>query len=226
MAVYRMRVAFEDNEDIVRDIEIKSNQTFLELHSIIQESIKFDSKHAASFFTSDDYWRKDKEITLLDEDKDKDNYLMSQSKISSFVETPYQRFVYVYDKNVQWTLLVELIKILPDNPKGKYPSCVRTSGNAPKQYRQQNLANKGPISPEVAMANMLEDELLDQDAYKHANEESLALDEDDTLEGTEVDPELASSESEEEDDFLNSEDDDGEDNFESGFESSNDDDKY
>jgi hypothetical protein len=148
---------------------------------------------------------------------------MESTKISSFVETPYQRFVYVYDKEVQWTLLIELIKILPDNPKGKYPSCVRTSGNAPKQYRQQNLANKGPISPEVAMANMLDDELLDQEAYKHVDEESLAMGDDDTLEGTEVDPEMSDA-NEEEDEFLNSEDDSDE--HGSDFSESDDDNRF
>ncbi|MBK7665904.1 MAG: hypothetical protein IPJ32_00325 [Sphingobacteriaceae bacterium] len=68
MAVYRFRVIIEDNEDVYRDIDIKAAQTFAELQATIQEAFKFDNKHAASFFVSDDYWRKHLEITLRKED--------------------------------------------------------------------------------------------------------------------------------------------------------------
>ncbi|HWY34980.1 MAG TPA: hypothetical protein VNX68_10060, partial [Nitrosopumilaceae archaeon] len=121
MAVYRFRVAFEDNEDTTRDIEIKPTQTFADLHHAIQDAIKFDDKLAASFFVSDDYWRKEQEITLFEEDLDTGVKLMAKTKIASLIETPYQRFIYVYDKTVQWTLMVSLLKIGPEDNKAKYP---------------------------------------------------------------------------------------------------------
>ena len=62
MAVYRFRVYLEENEDNYRDIDIRTVQTFEQFHTIIQESFKFDNKHSASFFVSDDYWRKGQEI--------------------------------------------------------------------------------------------------------------------------------------------------------------------
>ncbi len=34
MAVYKFRVSFEDYDDIHRDIEIKSNQTFADFHKL------------------------------------------------------------------------------------------------------------------------------------------------------------------------------------------------
>ncbi len=72
MSVYRFRVSFEDNEEIYREIEIKSLQNFEDFHTIILSSIGFDNKHQASFFISDDYWRKGDEITLKPVD-DEDN---------------------------------------------------------------------------------------------------------------------------------------------------------
>ena len=68
MAIYRFRVTYEDHEDVYRDIEIKSIQTFEDLHHAIQEAIGFDKSKPASFYMSDDYWRKDQEITLRAED--------------------------------------------------------------------------------------------------------------------------------------------------------------
>ena len=44
MAVYRFRVSFEDNEEIYREIEIKSFQNFEDFHNVITQSIGFSRK--------------------------------------------------------------------------------------------------------------------------------------------------------------------------------------
>ncbi|MBP7810328.1 MAG: hypothetical protein KA163_13620 [Bacteroidia bacterium] len=149
MAAYRFRVIIEDNEDVYRDIDIKAAQTFEELHNTILEAFKFDNKHAAAFFVSDDYWRKHLEITLRKEDlpltpeeirlKVEPKKLMSEAKIAKYIETPHQRFVYVYDENVQWNFLLEMMKITNEEPKAKYPLISKSIGNPPKQYKQLNI---------------------------------------------------------------------------------------
>lgn len=149
MAVYRFRVALEDNDDVYRDIDIKSGQTFEELHHCIQDAFKFDKKHAASFFVSDDYWRKGLEITLRKEDlalsseeiklNVEPKKLMADTKIAKHIDNPHQRFVYVFDENVQWTFLLEMMKIINEDPKAKYPLISKSVGTAPKQYKQLNV---------------------------------------------------------------------------------------
>lgn len=149
MAVYRFRVIIEDNDDVYRDIDIKAAQTFEEFHNTIQEAFKFDNKHAASFFVSDDYWRKHLEITLRKQDlaltdeeirlKVEPKKLMSEAKIAKYIETPHQRFVYVFDENVQWTFLLEMMKITAEEAKAKYPLISKSIGTAPKQYKQLNI---------------------------------------------------------------------------------------
>src|ERR1700752_5308051 len=138
MAIYKFRVAFEDFEDITRDLEIRSSQTFYDFFTVILDSIAFDSKHAASFFVSDDYWsKKGTEITLLEEDVEPGVKLMKNAKIASYIEQPNQRFVFLYDKDICWTLYVELIKLVPEDIKANYPRCVKTVGKPPKQYKQK-----------------------------------------------------------------------------------------
>lgn len=186
MAIYRFRVAFEDQDDITRDIDIRSGQTFADFHTAIQKAINFDNKHAASFFVSDDYWRKGIEITLLRDDLEDGIKLMSTTKISTFVENPRQQFVYVYDKAVQWSFTIQLIKILNEDPKQDYPVCVKSVGNAPKQYKNLKPVT-GPLSPDMQIAGMLEDPIgADDEAYKIAGEEELLF-EGDELEGEEKD---------------------------------------
>lgn len=197
MSVYRFKICLEENEDIFRDIDIKASQTFEDLHQIIQVAFKFDSKHAASFFVSDDYWRKGLEITLRKEDlpldeeeirkKVEPKKLMSTVKISKYVEQPHQRFVYVFDPDVQWTFLIEMIKIAEDNAKINYPNVVRSHGNAPKQYKQSNLA-KEELSPDMALASLLDEpEPQDEEILDLLNEEKEGVEEDDikSLEGEE-----------------------------------------
>lgn len=161
MAVYKFKIVIEDNEDIYREIEILSGQTFEDFHNAIQDAFKFDKKHAASFFVSDDYWRKDQEITLNKEDLALDSEeirkgvaekkLMSATKIAKYIDNPRQRFVYVFDPVAKWTFCIELMKILPDNPKGNYPACVKSIGTAPKQYKSTAAPKLGPVDPLAAL---------------------------------------------------------------------------
>ena len=199
MAVYRFKIYLEDNEDVFRDIDIKAAQSFEQLHTAIQEAYKFDAKHAASFFVSDDYWRKGQEITLrkedlpLEEDEIRKNVepkkLMSETKIAKFIEQPHQRFVYVFDPNVQWTFLIEMIKIVEESKKTDYPAVIKSIGTAPKQYKQVNVA-KEELSPDMAMAALLDDvdDLDEEDeAYKTIDGAEEAVEDDDinSLEGEE-----------------------------------------
>ncbi len=208
MAVYRFRVCLEDNEDVYRDIDIKSAQTFEQFHDAIQEAFKFDKKHAASFFVSDDYWRKGDEITLRKEDlalneedirkKITKKFLMSDCKIAKFIEQPHQRFVYVFDPNAQWNFIMEMLKIVNDDPKISYPVCIRTVGNAPKQYKQITLP-KDELSGDLALAALLNDpEIADEEIYKAIDSTEEGI-EDDDLEGLEG--EEGEEKSEDEDEF-------------------------
>ena len=63
MATYRFRATFEDFDDITRDIEIRSTQSFEDLHQAIHSAIGFDASKPASFYLSDDNWKKGKEFT-------------------------------------------------------------------------------------------------------------------------------------------------------------------
>ena len=195
MAVYRFRVSFEDNEEIYREIEIKSTQNFEDFHNIIMQTIAFDNLHDASFFISDDYWRKGDEIGLrpLSEDeiekrKRRDQPVkkqMNKCKMSSLIDDPHQKFVYVYDPKVGWTFLVELVKILLDDAKGSFPKCVKTVGEAPKQHKATNVV---PVA---------EDDEFDDDEPHHDDEAYVnAHSEDETalLEGEEGEEEATEEE--------------------------------
>jgi hypothetical protein len=139
MAIYRFKVAFEEFDDTYRIIEIKSTQTFLDFHKAILDSIGFDQKQMASFYLSNDSWKKFQEITLEDmsekEEDDKKIPVMKTCKLADFIADPHQKFVYIYDFIELWTLHVELVGIeIKEKAEAKYPVCSKTVGLAPKQY--------------------------------------------------------------------------------------------
>lgn len=213
MAVYRFKICLEDHEDVFRDIDIKASQTFNDLHDLIQTAYKFDGKHSASFFVSDDYWRKNREITLRKEDLPLEpeeikqgvepKKLMAEAKLASFIEQPHQRFIYVFDATAQWNFLVEMVKLVDENTKLNYPACVRSVGNAPKQYKQVNKIQEGETnSKDPLLAAILGNtDPSDDEIYKKLDtgEEGVEQDDLDNLEGEEGEEEF----NDEEDEFSN-----------------------
>ena len=64
--VYRFKIWFENQEDIIRWIDAKPSTTFIDFHNAIQDAIGFDKKELASFYVSDAKWKRLFEIMLED----------------------------------------------------------------------------------------------------------------------------------------------------------------
>ncbi|MFA6946780.1 MAG: hypothetical protein WC220_12860, partial [Pedobacter sp.] len=147
MAIYRFRVSFEDYDDIERDIDIKSNQTFEDLHRAIHQSTGYQVEASSSFYVSNDQWIKNEEIAFLPNQRKINNgvAIMSNSKLSSFIDDPHQKFYYTYNFDRPYDFHVELVKILLNDEAGKtYPYVSRILGEAPK------IAGGGLIPPVAA----------------------------------------------------------------------------
>ena len=146
MTVYRFRVTFEDHSDIYRDIEILSNQSFDELHQAIQQAIGFDASKNATFFRSNDYWRREGEIPLelkLESADKKGKAKSKKTYLCDYIDDPHQKLIYYFDfekvETAIWVFTVELIKLLPEDNSAIYPRTVKTQGVAIKQYKVQKF---------------------------------------------------------------------------------------
>jgi len=145
MQVYRFRILFDEQEDFLRDIEIKPGQTFKDFHDIILQSVDIESNELASFFVCDPGWNKQREITLIDmglktpdTDFDEDErkpvtipipvMIMEDVKIREVIEDPHQRILFEYNFLNPITFFIELTKIVEGDPKKVYPVCVKKEG--------------------------------------------------------------------------------------------------
>ncbi|MGZ3871965.1 MAG: IS1096 element passenger TnpR family protein [Mucilaginibacter sp.] len=149
MALYRFRVTFEDYDDVVREIDVKSNQTFEDLHRAIHQSTGYNSEYPSSFYISNDQWTKGEEITFLPNQKriDRGVPLMNKVKLLSYIDDPHQKFYYTFNFDRPFDFHVELMKIILDETPGvTYPAVIKSIGEAPKQFG--NVLNTPVSVPE------------------------------------------------------------------------------
>ena len=145
MQAYRFRLLSEEQDEFLRDIEIKPGQTFNDFHDIILESVEIEGNELASFFICDPQWNKEREITLIDmglkvpdTDFDEDErkpvkvpipvMIMEDVKIREVIEDPHQRILFEYNFLNPRTFFIELLKIVDADPKKVYPVCVKKEG--------------------------------------------------------------------------------------------------
>lgn len=206
MATYRFRITFEDHDDVSRDIEIRSTQTFEELHHAIHNAIGFDGSKTSSFFMSDDNWKKGKEITSRDLKKDENEKAipMKKSRLCDTIIDPHQKIYYTFDPSSPWTFRIELVKInREEDPFAVYPRTIKSNGEAPKQYQTSNIAAI-PVPEDFDLS-------IDDDLEEDIETEELEVEVSELPEG------------EEKDTFLKADDDSGDDDFQTADEDAIDD---
>src|ERR1700753_1640299 len=138
MALYRFRIPFEDYDDVSREIDVKSNQTFEDLHRAIHQSTGYNPEFSSSFYVSNDQWIKGEEITYLPNQKriDRGVALMDKVKLLKYIDDPHQKFYYTFNFDRPFDFHVELLKIILDETPGTtYPNVVRSAGEAPRPFR-------------------------------------------------------------------------------------------
>ena len=160
MALYRFKVTFEDYDDVTREIDVKSNQTFEDLHRAIHQSTGYNPEYSSSFYISNDQWMKGEEITYLPNQRriDRGVSLMEKVKLSSFIDDPHQKFYYTFNFDRPFDFHVELMKIILDDAPGvTYPAVIKSVGEAPKQFC--NVFNPTALPAESEEFDFLNEEM-------------------------------------------------------------------
>ena len=121
---------YEGNEDFLREYELRTTNSFLDFHSLIQDSVSFSNKELASFFICDGEWNRRLEITLLDmqdeaaEEGTEPVMSMDRALLRDFMEEPRQRIIYEYDFLNPKSFFIELTAVAKDDPEREYPRCL------------------------------------------------------------------------------------------------------
>ncbi|ASU33675.1 IS1096 element passenger TnpR family protein [Mucilaginibacter xinganensis] len=202
MALYRFRITFEDYDDVVREIDVKSNQTFEDLHRAIHQSTGYNSEYPSSFYISNDQWTKGEEITYLPNQKriDRGVALMNKVKLLSYIDDPHQKFYYTFNFDRPFDFHVELMKIILDEAPGvTYPAVIKSTGEAPKQFG--NVLNVPIAAAEGDDFDFLNEMAIGEEDAEDFSEIAEAVEEDEVIpkvEGDEEEDEFGSGFSDDE----------------------------
>ena len=144
MAVLKFRVSWEEDDAIYRDVLVKHTQNFQDLHFIILKAFEFDQKHDATFYRSNDIWKRGREISkeVYDREYKVPPLLMAETAISSEIIDTNQHFIYEYDFVKSWSFLIQLIQVVKNADADmtlEYPLVSRIEGVGPMQYGTKGL---------------------------------------------------------------------------------------
>lgn len=130
--VYKFRIILDAEEDIFRDIAILEDDTLEDLHNAIVNAFDFDGLELASFYTCDEQWNQDEEISLFDTgDIAGEQRIMSDYPLSEILDKENTKIIYVYDFLNMWTFLIELAAIEEVEAGMIYPNTLFSHGIMP-----------------------------------------------------------------------------------------------
>lgn len=140
MKIFKFRVIINTEEDVFRDIEIGTEESFEELHKAILGAFDFEEGEMASFYRSDDHWTQGEELSLMEMVEGGNGpktKSMSDVLLHDFVSAPEDKLVYVFDFLRMWSFYVELVEVKKAAASTIYPRVSLVYGDAPDQYSKE-----------------------------------------------------------------------------------------
>ena len=131
--IYHFKITSPESRHFQLEVEVNGEHTFYDFHTLIQNSIDYQSHQLASFFIAGRNGRKLTEISLLDFGLDGGAYLtMHKTKISDFIKSKSQQLIYTYDFINDRSFYIELTGLIMEkNLREPYVSSKQ--GEAPVQ---------------------------------------------------------------------------------------------
>ena len=140
--VYKFRVILDTEDDVFRDIAILEDDTLEDLHNAIVNSFGFDGLEIASFYTCDNQWNQEDEISLFDTgDVVGEQKIMRDYVLSDLLDTENTKIIYVYDFLNMWTFLVELAAVEDQVAGNIYPETLFSHGEMPLDAPEKDFAD-------------------------------------------------------------------------------------
>lgn len=131
--IYKFRAILDAEEDVFRDVAIDENATLEDLHNTLFNAFGFDGLEVASFYTCDETWNQEEEISLFDTgDVLGEQRIMADYPLNELLNKQQTKIIYVYDFINMWTFLVELAAIEEPSISDIYPALLFTHGELPE----------------------------------------------------------------------------------------------
>ena len=154
--IYRLRIILDAKIDVIRDIEIKSINTFEDLHFAIVNAFSFEGNEMASFYLSDPEWKQGEELTFESFGHEK---VMKEHVLNTIINNDQKNFIYVYDFLKLWTFFIEVVETNDENSYSQYPQTIFSIGDTPIKAPEK-------LFVEDKSDKYLEDDFEEEDPYQ------------------------------------------------------------
>ncbi|MFV0266199.1 MAG: IS1096 element passenger TnpR family protein [Draconibacterium sp.] len=123
------------------EVTLDAKHSFFDFHTIIQKSVGFESHQLASFFVSENRWKKLVEISMLDLGiNGAAFFIMQKTKLSDLLHTERQQLIYTFDFLNDRSFLIELTGIIMGKNLNE-PFITLKQGEAPVQVLGEEVAH-------------------------------------------------------------------------------------
>lgn len=140
---FKIKFICPEVEGFLREVEIDSEATFLDLNRIVLSSCGYPDDQMTSFYVCDEEWERGLQITREDmgddSSADVDVYMMEKTLLSEFIEDEGQNLEFVFDPFSDRTFYMTVKEEIP----GKHldaPAVVRTKGEPPVQIAELDFS--------------------------------------------------------------------------------------
>lgn len=126
--IYQIKVTLKYSKPpIWRRLLVSGDATLFQLHKIIQIAMGWTNSHLHQFIIAEEFYSipsEDDWEPVIDERK---------YRLAKVAPTEQAQFIYEYDFGDSWEHVIVVEKILPSDPKAKYPYCVKGKRACPPE---------------------------------------------------------------------------------------------
>lgn len=171
--LYRIKFISDEVDGFVREIQIDSDATFLDLSRAILKSCNYPDDQMTSFYLCNEEWERHEQVTREDMGAgsvDEDIYVMADTRLSELIEGEEQRLEYVFDPFADRCFFLDVKEEIPGQHLDE-PVITRSKGDAPKQIEELDLDLEAPATTKKGTSTA-DDDFDDTNFYGDASFDS------------------------------------------------------
>jgi len=159
--LFKIKLICPEVDGFLREYEIDSEATFLDLNKAILDSCHFPDDQMTSFYICSSDWERGMQITREDMSEEGDNaediLEMAKTRLSEFIEDAGQNIEFVFDPFSDRSFYLAVRELIPGKNLKK-ARVVRSQGEPPQQIKDLDFSM--PAAAATAGAG-LDDDIFD-----------------------------------------------------------------
>ncbi|MFI3278662.1 MAG: hypothetical protein SNH28_07795 [Rikenellaceae bacterium] len=149
MVIFKFRMLSDENDHFVRDYEVPSACTLLDLHNFLIETLDYE-QCISSFYTADDKWERLAEFTTVDMGAGDElpTQAMEDVKLNDILTHMHDRLIYLFDLFGNRAYYIELVDAY-DSKEITAPREIFAHATPPDQYDPSENVEDASIFDEM-----------------------------------------------------------------------------